>query len=43
MYFKNGDVYEGEWANDKRHGYGILNLLDRGVYEGEWHLDKMSG
>lgn len=37
----DGDKYEGDWANDKRHGKGImLYLSDEGntkeKYEGEW-------
>jgi len=39
MHYKNGDMYEGEWLNDKRHGYGVFNIKDRGVYEGEWQND----
>ena len=43
MHYKNGDVYEGEFAFDKKHGYGVLNIKDRGVYEGEWTNDQMTG
>ena len=23
MTYKNGDVYDGEWKDDKRNGYGV--------------------
>lgn len=37
----DGDTYTGGWANDKRHGQGVMVYLsDDGVqkekYEGEW-------
>jgi hypothetical protein len=33
-------VYEGEWSNDKRHGFGIFMSNEGGVYEGEWVNNK---
>ena len=30
-----GDVYEGEWFNDKAHGIGKYKHLDGAMYEGE--------
>lgn len=30
-----GDVYEGEWLNDKAHGVGKYKHLDGAMYEGE--------
>ena len=26
MYYNNGDIYEGEWLNDMKHGNGMLRL-----------------
>ena len=26
FFYKNDDIYEGEWKNDKRHGKGILSF-----------------
>ena len=43
MYFANGDIYEGEWLEDKRHGKGMLRLANNNRYEGEWKLDKKNG
>ena len=28
LLYKNGDVYEGDWKNDKRDGSGKLNYLN---------------
>jgi hypothetical protein len=46
--FFNGDVYDGQWQDDKRWGYGVYvygagssSKGDR--YEGEWVADNMHG
>jgi hypothetical protein len=31
MTYENGDIYEGEWLNDKRHGTGKMRLSSNGV------------
>ena len=36
----DGDVYEGEWLNDKAHGYGVYHHMDGAVYKGMWQDDK---
>ena len=48
--YPNGDVYDGEWKNDKRHGkgnnennIGILNLMKGDKYDGEWKEDLKEG
>ena len=33
--------YAGEWANDYKHGKGVLTDYT-GTYEGEWIDDKVS-
>jgi hypothetical protein len=33
---KNGDVYEGEWKHDKRHGVGKKTWHDGSWYDGGW-------
>ena len=35
--------YEGEVADGKRHGHGIMRYKSGNVYEGEWKDDVMSG
>jgi|LakMenE18May11ns_1017448.scaffolds.fasta_scaffold9792981_1 hypothetical protein len=36
LTYEDGDVYEGEWLNNRAHGRGIMTYKDIGVYEGEW-------
>ena len=39
-----GREYHGQWALDKRHGAGTLELKHPdGRYEGEWEEDVRSG
>lgn len=39
-----GTIYDGDWANGVRHGYGVRSLLRDGVqvkeYSGGWVNDK---
>eukprot|EP01035_Chromulina_nebulosa_P020109 gene20109-26109_t len=32
--YSNGDIYEGNWNNNKYHGYGKIKFTDGGKYEG---------
>ena len=34
MIHADGDVYEGNWADDKAHGYGIYTHTDGANYVG---------
>ena len=34
--FANGDVYEGEYLNDLRHGKGKLTHANGIVFDGSW-------
>lgn len=38
-----GDVYEGDWFEDKRSGRGTLTLGNGDVYEGSWQADLKHG
>ena len=41
---KNGDVYEGEWVNDKQEGQGTMTYKQLGnVYDGEWKDGQRNG
>lgn len=44
VIYKNSDKYEGDWANDMRHGLGTLWLYRDGKYvvryNGEWRADQ---
>lgn len=37
------EVYRGEWKNDKRSGYGVLETCTGMKYEGEWLNNFRSG
>lgn len=43
MYYLNGDVYEGEWLEDCREGYGEVGFADGGRYVGEWRDNRPYG
>ena len=47
MTYTNGDVYEGEWKDDKRCGMGELyrkKIVGTSYsYKGEWSNDKLNG
>ena len=40
MYYKNGDVYEGEWDKDKRCKYSKLNMVDGSSFHAKFGEDK---
>jgi hypothetical protein len=35
-----GDVYEGEWEDDKANGFGVYTHFNGSRYEGQWYQDK---
>jgi hypothetical protein len=39
----DGSRYEGEFANDKMNGQGIMVYADGSSYSGEWKDDKKHG
>lgn len=46
--YVNGDRYEGEWKDDRRHGQGIVVYMSPEgevveKYEGQWVSGKMHG
>jgi hypothetical protein len=41
--YANGDVYEGEWADDEQQGTGILRFADGSVYEGTFERGQPEG
>ena len=40
MKFKNGDVYEGSWENDKQNGIGIMKYANGKIEVGHWENNK---
>jgi len=41
--YKNGDVYEGDFIEGKRHGLGEYVYSDQSYYRGEWENNCKSG
>lgn len=40
MTYVNGDIYEGDWVQDMRHGTGTLNAQRREKsFKGKWIND----
>lgn len=36
-------IYEGQWVNDKRCGYGVLKVSDCFTYYGQWDKNTRTG
>ena len=43
MIFQDGEVYEGEWRDDKNHGKGLRKLANGNVYDGDFEEDRYHG
>lgn len=41
--YENGAIYEGDFEEDKRQGWGAQCFPDESIYIGEWTNDKMEG
>lgn len=41
--FANGDVYNGDWVNNRRNGRGRCEYHTGEVYDGEWKDDVRAG
>ena len=41
--YSDGVVYEGQFEEDKKTGFGIYKWLDGRQYEGYWHKGKQHG
>ena len=41
--YANGEVFEGEYVDERRHGIGEYHYLDGSVYEGEFFKDRRQG
>ena len=41
--YPNGDRYEGQMKDGKKHGVGRLFCIDGDIYDAEWQNDKMVG
>lgn len=36
-------IYEGEWRDDKRHGYGVMKCIGSYTYYGQWSANTRTG
>ena len=41
--WSDGRRFDGDWANNKMHGYGVFTWSDGRLYEGEYVDDKKEG
>lgn len=43
--YLNGDKYNGEFENDKKHdnGFGIMTYSNKNTYTGQFKNDKFNG
>jgi hypothetical protein len=41
--YSDGDVYEGQFQNNKKNGYGVYKYSSGNIYEGEMKDDKKHG
>lgn len=39
----NMQIYEGEWREDKRHGYGVIKCIGSYTYYGQWSANMRTG
>ena len=42
-FFMNGDIFEGEWKNDKKNGKGIKYYINGDREMGDFENDKRVG
>lgn len=40
MIHSDGNLYLGEWKDDKANGFGISKHVDGNIYKGFWKDDK---
>ena len=43
MQYSNGDVFEGDWFNGKKHGEGLKLMPDGSYYSGSYKMDEQFG
>ena len=42
MTYANGNVYDGQWLNDKKEGKGTMTYIDGNIYDGQWSNDNIT-
>ncbi len=44
MRYPSGNTYTGQWHDDQKEGYGVMEWADRQqVYRGQWHNNVQNG
>jgi hypothetical protein len=43
MIYANENIYEGQWHEGKRNGYGVLTKRNGDHFEGHWVNDLREG
>lgn len=43
MYYKNGELYIGNWVENKKQGEGMHFYINGDRYVGEWKEDQKDG
>jgi hypothetical protein len=38
-----GNLYNGEWKEDRRHGQGTYSFVSGELYVGQWEMNKKHG
>ncbi len=38
-----GDIYDGEYRNDEKHGFGVYRWKNKVIYEGFFHKGRKNG
>ncbi len=41
--WQSGNIYEGTYFDDMRHGYGEMRWADGSWYKGEWKFGVQNG
>ena len=39
----NGNIFDGEWVEDQRQGWGVYIWSNGDKYEGMWNANQQSG
>ena len=39
----DGNKYDGEWKDDKKHGHGVYTFANGTIYDGKWKNDNKHG
>jgi hypothetical protein len=39
----NNNIYEGDYINDKKHGFGVFTWASGNIYKGDYKDDERNG